>query len=67
MSKLLYTVIPDTSDATYWEMKPQNTLERSSTFVPRNKELHQQLKQKAWHDIQARIKNPYKDRHKIKD
>ena len=65
MAQDQYTLIPDTSDANYWEIKTRNTLERSSTFVPRDKNLHQQLKQKAWKEIQA--KHSYKDRNKKKE
>lgn len=55
MSQPVYTTIPDTSDLAYWELKTQNTQERSTTFVPRDKELHQQLKVKAWAAIQASL------------
>jgi len=53
MSQPTYTSSPDTSDTNYWEIKSQNTLERSSTFVPKDKELHHELKTKAWKEIQA--------------
>lgn len=53
MSQPLYTEIPDTSDLNYWEIKIHDNQLRSTTFVPRDKELHQQLKKKAWATIQA--------------
>lgn len=52
MSDTTYTEIPDTSDSNYWESK---TTDRSTTFVPKDKELHQQLKKKAWVLIQASL------------
>ncbi|RZK43281.1 MAG: hypothetical protein EOO61_05035 [Hymenobacter sp.] len=48
-----YTEIPDTSDNEYWEIKANDGQLRSQTFVPRDKELHKQLKIKAWAAIQA--------------
>lgn len=55
MEKIAYTVIPDTSDSAYWEPKiVQNSL-RSTTFVPRDKELHQRLRVQAWALIQASL------------
>jgi hypothetical protein len=50
----VYTSIPDTSDNEYWEAKPYDNRNRTRVFVPRNKELHQQLKAKAWEAIQQR-------------
>ena len=61
MTQPAYTDIPDTSDSAYWIIS-YNGQARSTTFVPRDKELHQQLKAKAWKEIQA--KNSYKDRRK---
>ena len=61
MTQPPYTAIPDTSDLAYW-MTSYNAENRSSTFVPRDKELHKQLKQQAWKEIQA--KSLYKDRRK---
>ena len=61
MTQPTYTAIPDTSDSAYW-ITSYNGQTRSSTFVPRDKELHKQLKQQAWKEIQA--KNSYKDRRK---
>ena len=61
MTQPTYTDIPDTSDSAYWMTSP-NGQDRSTTFVPRDKELHKQLKAKAWKEIQA--KNSYKDRRK---
>ncbi|WP_162387733.1 hypothetical protein [Spirosoma endbachense] len=55
MSQPVYTSIPDTSDANYWEIKSHSEKHQSSTFVPRDKELHQQLKAKAWVEIQASL------------
>jgi hypothetical protein len=48
-----YTEIPDTSDNEYWQIKPNDGQIRSTTFIPRDKELHQQLKVLAWAIIQA--------------
>ncbi|QMW03448.1 hypothetical protein [Spirosoma foliorum] len=48
MNNSIYTEIPDTSDLTYWVIKRQDGQQRSVTFEPRDKELHQQLKRKAW-------------------
>jgi len=48
-----YTQIPDTSDNEYWEIKANDGQLRSQTFIPRDKELHRQLKLKAWAAIQA--------------
>ncbi|MVM33868.1 hypothetical protein GO755_27780 [Spirosoma sp. HMF4905] len=48
MSHPIYSEIPDTSDLTYWSIKAQDGQLRCVTFVPRDKELHQQLKRKAW-------------------
>lgn len=56
MSQPVYTDIPDTSDLVYWEIKLQDTQQRSTTFVPRDKELHQKLKKKAWAEIQSRTR-----------
>ena len=50
-----YTTIPDTSDSTYWEVQVRANQLRSTTFVPRDKELHLQLKKKAWATIQASL------------
>lgn len=55
MSQLSYTSIPDTSDNDYWESKAVKDNVRSTTFVPRNKELHQRLRVKAWAIIQASL------------
>ena len=54
MSEPTYTEIPDTSDSTYW-LVTQHEQSRSATFVPKDKELHQQLKKKAWAIIQASL------------
>jgi hypothetical protein len=48
-----YTEIPDTSDSNYWELKVKNNGDRSTTFIPRDKELHHTLKVKAWKVIQS--------------
>jgi hypothetical protein len=56
MSQPNYTAIPDTSDNTYWAIKSEPGNVRSTTFVPRDKELHKQLKIKAWASIQASLK-----------
>jgi hypothetical protein len=56
MSQSVYTEIPDTSDSAYWEIKTQDNQLRSTTFVPRDKELHQKLKKKAWAEIQSRTR-----------
>lgn len=48
-----YTEIPDTSDSNYWELKVKNNGDRSTTFIPRDKELHHALKVKAWKVIQS--------------
>ncbi|GAB3998067.1 hypothetical protein GCM10028807_44780 [Spirosoma daeguense] len=61
MIQSMYTSIPDTSDAAYWIIKP-NGLDRSITFVPRDKELHKELKQKARKLSQAN--SSYKNRNK---
>ncbi|MBD2702625.1 hypothetical protein IC229_18405 [Spirosoma sp. BT702] len=50
MNEPTYTAIPDTSDSNYWEFCSSD---RSTTFVPKDKELHQELKRKAWALIQA--------------
>ncbi|WP_461101461.1 hypothetical protein [Spirosoma koreense] len=57
MSHPIYTEIPDTSDLTYWEIKLQDSQLRCITFVPRDKELHQQLKRKAWVAKTAHARN----------
>ncbi len=54
MSEPTYTEIPDTSDTNYWTVT-QNEQTRSTTFVPKDKELHQRLKKKAWALIQASL------------
>ena len=54
MSELTHTEIPDTSDSTYW-LVTQNEHNRSTTFVPKDKELHLKLKRKAWAIIQASL------------
>jgi hypothetical protein len=56
MSQPTYTSIPDTSDTNYWEPKSEPGDVRSTTFVPRDKELHQQLRVKAWALIQASLR-----------
>ncbi|QMW04991.1 hypothetical protein [Spirosoma foliorum] len=56
MSQPTYTAIPDTSDNNYWATKSEPGNVRSTTFVPRDKELHQQLKIKAWAIIQASLR-----------
>ncbi|GAB2554470.1 hypothetical protein [Spirosoma areae] len=56
MSQLTYTSIPDTSDSNYWQLKLMTGNVRSTTFVPRDKELHQQLRVKAWAVIQASLR-----------
>ncbi|WP_248479936.1 hypothetical protein [Spirosoma liriopis] len=56
MSQPTYTAIPDTSDNNYWAIKCEPGDVRSTTFVPRDKELHQQLKSKAWAVIQASLR-----------
>ncbi|WP_093829598.1 hypothetical protein [Spirosoma endophyticum] len=53
MSESTYTEIPDTSDSTYWESNSKTGNVRSTTFIPRDKELHLRLKKKAWAVIQA--------------
>ena len=55
MSQDTYTSIPDTSDNIYWESKSVTNNVRSTTFVPRDKELHHRLKVKAWAVIQASL------------
>ncbi|GAB3946688.1 hypothetical protein GCM10028805_17610 [Spirosoma harenae] len=55
MSQPQYTSIPDTSDTNYWEVKPKAGNVRSTTFVPRDKELHQRLRVQAWAVIQATL------------
>lgn len=55
MNELPYTTIPDTSDSNYWESKSIKNNLRSTTFVPRDKELHQRLRVKAWVLIQASL------------
>ncbi|GAB4039537.1 hypothetical protein [Spirosoma jeollabukense] len=55
MSELTYTEIPDTSDSAYWESNSKTDNVRSTTFVPRDKELHLKLKKKAWAVIQASL------------
>ena len=52
MNEPTYTSIPDTSDSNYWESK---TNDRSTTFVPKDKELHLRLKREAWTVIQASL------------
>ncbi|GAB4017051.1 hypothetical protein [Spirosoma koreense] len=54
MNPSVYTEIPDTSDSSYW-LAIHNSLNRSTTFVPRDKELHQGLKAKAWALKQATL------------
>ncbi|GAB3719660.1 hypothetical protein GCM10027592_63250 [Spirosoma flavus] len=54
MSTLQYTSIPDTSDRNYWQAKGFDTKTKTSTFVPRDKELHRSLLEKEWKHIQAR-------------
>ncbi|RYC71789.1 MULTISPECIES: hypothetical protein [Spirosoma] len=54
-NQLPYTSIPDTSDTIYWEPKSLKNNLRSTTFVPRDRELHQQLRVKAWAVIQASL------------
>lgn len=56
MSQDTYTSIPDTSDNAYWATKSEPGNVRSTTFVPRDKELHQRLKVKAWALIQASLR-----------
>ncbi|GAB2579486.1 hypothetical protein [Spirosoma areae] len=56
MIQLTYTSIPDTSDTNYWQLKLMTGNVRSTTFVPRDKELHQQLRVKAWAVIQASLR-----------
>lgn len=51
-----YTEIPPTSDLEYWQVKSNNLSTRSKTFVPRNPELHHQLKTEAWEKIQAKLR-----------
>jgi len=55
MSQPVYTEIPDTSDSTYWEAQVRPNELRSTTFLPRDKELHMILKKKAWATIQASL------------
>ncbi|MVM35705.1 hypothetical protein GO755_37165 [Spirosoma sp. HMF4905] len=55
MTQPEYTEIPDTSDSTYWEAQVRDNQLRSTTFVPRDKELHLHLKKKAWATIQASL------------
>lgn len=56
-----YTEIPPTSDNEYWEIKPDDGQIRSQTFVPRDKQLHHQLKVKAWVATQPRRKRNAKN------
>ncbi|MBD2755157.1 hypothetical protein [Spirosoma validum] len=56
MSQPIYTAIPDTSDNNYWTIKSVAGSVRSTTFVPKDKELHQQLRVKAWAVIQASLR-----------
>ncbi|MBC3787801.1 hypothetical protein [Spirosoma utsteinense] len=55
MNQLPYTAIPDTSDSNYWELKIVQNNVRSTTFIPRDKELHQRLRVQAWALIQASL------------
>jgi hypothetical protein len=55
MNQDTYTAIPDTSDTNYWELKAASGQDRSQTFVPRDKELHQKLKTQAWKAIQTSL------------
>ena len=55
MSQKTYTVIPDTSDADYWELKSEDGRTKSKTFAPRDKELYLELKAQAWKKIQAAL------------
>ena len=57
MNEATYTAIPDTSDTSYWETKSEQGITR---FIPRDKDLHHQLKLKAWATIQASL--PQKNR-----
>lgn len=57
MNHPIYSEIPDTSDLTYWAIKAQDGQLRSVTFVPRDKELHQELKRKAWAAKPAQARN----------
>ncbi len=50
-----YLTIPDTSDSRYWALKVVPNALRSTTFVPRDKALHQKLKVAAWATIQASL------------
>lgn len=50
-----YLAIPDTSDSRYWALKVVPDALRSTTFVPRDKVLHQKLKVAAWAIIQASL------------
>ena len=52
MSHPPYTSIPDTSDTRYWVHK---FIDRGTTFVPRDKALHQKLRIEAWSVIQASL------------
>ncbi|GAB4000049.1 hypothetical protein GCM10028807_51870 [Spirosoma daeguense] len=61
MSESTHTAIPDTSDTTYW-IATQNEQDRSVSFVPRDKELHRELKQKARKSSQSAP--TYKSRNK---
>ena len=61
MSESVYTQIPDTSDSNYW-IKTENAKDNSTVFVPRDKELHCQLKEKAREANPVKIL--YGNRHK---
>lgn len=63
MSQLTYTAIPDTSDNNYWDTKSETGSVRSTTFVPRDKELHQELRVKAWAVIQASLRKSNRKGH----
>ncbi|MBC3787502.1 hypothetical protein [Spirosoma utsteinense] len=49
-----YLEIPDTSDSNYWALKITHNGDRSTTFVPKDKELHHELKVRAWKIIQSK-------------
>ncbi|GAB3511072.1 hypothetical protein GCM10027341_50160 [Spirosoma knui] len=54
MNPPVYSEIPETSDSGYW-LAVENALNRSTTFLPRDRALHQSLKAKAWAIKQASL------------
>lgn len=55
MSQPIYTVIPDTTDRAYWQMKTDDANHSLQGFVPIYPELHRQLKAQAWKAIQLKL------------